>query len=55
MKLCSFTSGGRDRVGVAVSDTEVAEINARDMIEVIEKGLTAPTKNRHAISDLRWL
>ena len=55
MKLASFHAGGRDRVGMAVSETELAELDVRDMLEVIEGKSAVPTKNVFPIEKIRWL
>ena len=55
MKLASFHADGRDRVGMAVSETELAELDARDMLEVIEGKAAVPTKNVFPLGKIRWL
>ena len=55
MKLASFHSGGRDRVGMAVSETELVELDARDMLEIIGGKAAVATKNSHDLKSVRWL
>ena len=55
MKLASFHADGRDRVGMAVSETELAELDVRDMLEVIEGKAAVPTKNVFPLGKIRWL
>jgi hypothetical protein len=55
VKLASFHAGGRDRVGLAVSDTELAELDVRDMLEIIEGRPVVPTRNIFPLKDIRWL
>ena len=55
MKLASFHADGRDRVGMAVSETELAELDVRDMLEVIEGKPAVPTRNVFPLGKIRWL
>lgn len=55
MKLASFHSGGRDRVGMALSETELVELDARDMLEIIGGKAAVATKNSFDLKSVRWL
>jgi len=55
VKLASFRADGGDRVGMAVSDTELVELDARDMQEIIEGRSVAPKKKRFSLDGIRWL
>jgi 2-keto-4-pentenoate hydratase/2-oxohepta-3-ene-1,7-dioic acid hydratase in catechol pathway len=54
MKLCSFHADGKDRVGVSISGSEVAELQARDMLEVIEQGNFTRGRTFN-LKTLKWL